>query len=90
MTQRSAVVSPLLLNQLVELHEDHLENVALIKFLQEAGFLKFSVVFFLKRKDSQHLQERNVKVLVIGIKLKTVRYRIELLKILALAQEQLN
>lgn len=75
---------------LVKLVLNLLEDSTVAQFLQERFILELVVVGLLEGEDGQHLEEGDIQVLVLVVKLKLLWNRLELLEILPLAQEQLD
>ena len=84
------LLSFLLLHKLVELCLDHMEDLAIFKFVQELLRLELLVIFFLEREDGQHLQERHIQILVFWVQLEALGDRLESLEVFSLAQKQLD
>ena len=84
------LLSFLLLHKLVELCLDHMEDLAIFKFVQELLRLELLVIFFLEREDGQHLQERHIQILVFWVQLEALGDGLESLEVFSLAQKQLD
>lgn len=75
---------------LVKLILNLFEDSTIAQFLQECFALELVVVGLLEGEDGKHLEEGDIQVLVLVVKLKPLWDRLELLEILPLAQEQLD